>query len=118
ETAERNAAKALGGDAVGRAFAQVREVRSLDDAEESLAIALAEGLQAALAPAQGQIETTGGFFMRTRKVRALIELHGDVGAQKVRLYLDGTGGREAVGGAIDMALKGDAVSVHLAQLGE
>ena len=65
-----------------------------------------------------RLEAAFGFFMRTRKVRALIKLHGDVRAEEVCLDLDGAGGGEAVGGAVDMALEGDAICIHLAQLGE
>ena len=118
EAAERDAAKTLRDNAFGGTFAQRGEVRALHDAKQGLAAALAEGVKAAFAPTQGELETAFGFLRSAGKVCAFVELHGNVRAEKVSLDLDGAGGRKAVCGAVNMALEGHAISVHLAQLGE
>ncbi|GAV35157.1 hypothetical protein ROTAS13_02829 [Roseomonas sp. TAS13] len=90
---------------------------ALHDAEEAVAGAGHEGLAAAGGPEHGLAHGPRSLLLRGGEGGALVQAHGDVGIQQV-LDLDGTLGREAVLGAVDMRMEGDAVGIHLPQLAQ
>ena len=95
--------------------AQVRVDAALDDAEEGL-VGARMGGPAAYGPGVRAYERLRD-VVPVQGVSAFVERHSDVGPQSF-LDVDDAFGREAVGGAVDVAAKGDAVGVELAAVGE
>ena len=107
----------------GGAFAaEVGEHGTLDDGEEGVAsrafrdagLEMPVGL---LRPAHGAMHAFTGVFVADRILGALVEHHEDVAAEG-ELGIDGGFGREGVGAAIEVRLKGDAMLGDFAQAGE
>ena len=86
-------------------------------AADPLAVEFLVGAEAEFRPAVGAVESFGEAFWRAIGGRAIVEGHDDVGAEVVldaHRFLRG----EADHGAVDVAFKGDAVAVEVAQLGK
>ena len=56
--------------------------------------------------------------MRAGIIGAFVELHGNIGAKQIRLNFDAARGRQPMRGAINVALEGHTIGIHLAQLRE
>ncbi len=90
---------------------------ALHDAEQGVAVALGEGVLAALGPAHRHFHGIARLLFGGGEWGAFVEHHGDGAAQQV-LDFDGALGRQLVFRAVDVGLEGDALLGHLAQLAE
>ena len=100
----------------GALAAQRRIIAALCDAEQTPPRrAACKGALAAFGPAERKPHGALDLAARGRQLEAFVELHDDVGAEKV-LNFDRAFGRQLDGGAVEMRAKGDAVLLHPAQL--
>ncbi len=98
-----------------RSCPQVRIDAALDDPKEGLIVARFGG-ETALGPAVRPLHGSLAVCM-VIGVGAFVESHDDIRAQ-VFLDLDGFFGSKTVGGAVNVALEGDAIVVNFTGLGQ
>ena len=92
--------------------------RALLDAEQGLGLARAEGGLGPDRPAGRQLHTLAGAPFLCGPGHALVQLHGDIGAEAVGLDLDRPFRRQHVFGAVDVAGEGHRLLLNLRDAGE
>ena len=125
DTADGVAVPFHGGEGFGGAFAELGVDATLDDAEVELATGIAAGLglvffdpvAAAEGPAEGEVEAFGGVGFGDWPWRAVVEEHGDVGAEDGLDFHAFFGADEAFG-AVEVALEVDSGLSDFAEFGE